>query len=121
MAFTVYLGFGDLSHFLAETEHILHSLATESVISTITTLQFASFNTNRLYNPVKCAAYLDLLRRHLVDVAFIQEFHLRSNNISRFSNRYYYVAASVSFTSKTRGFSGVEPSLVTNYLGKPWG
>lgn len=69
----------------------------------MTKLQFASFNTNGLNNPVKRTACLDLLRRHKVDVAFRQESHLRRNDVSRFSNKTYYVAASSSFTSKTRG------------------
>lgn len=72
-----------------------HCLATDCVISAMTKLQFASFNTNGLNNPVKRTACLDLLRTHKVD-------HLRHNDVLRFSNKTYYVAASSSFTSKTR-------------------
>lgn len=69
----------------------------------MTTLQFASFHTNGLNIPVKRTACLDLLCRQQVDVAFIQESHLRSNNINHFSNKKYYVAASSSFSSNSRG------------------
>lgn len=69
----------------------------------MTTLQLASWNTNGLNGPVKRAACLDLLRRNHIDIAFIQESHLKASDVQRFANRHYYVAASASVDSKTRG------------------
>lgn len=62
-----------------------------------------SWNVNGLNGQIKRTACLDLLRRQHVDVAFIQESHLRSIDVRRFSNKHYYVAASASLDTKTRG------------------
>lgn len=69
----------------------------------MTTLQLASWNANGLNGPVKRAACLDLLQRNHIDIAFIQETHLKTSDVQRFANRQYYVAASASTDSKTRG------------------
>lgn len=53
-----------------------------------------SWNANRLNGQIKRTACLDLLRRH-VDVAFIQEAHLRTTDVRRFSNKHNYVAGRV--------------------------
>lgn len=85
----------------------------------MTTLQLASWNTNGLNGPVKRAACLDLLRRNHVDIAFIQESHLKTSDVQRFANRQYYVAASASTDSKTRGSLIVlKRSLSITILGK---
>lgn len=49
---------------------------------------------------MKC---LDLLRRKNVDVAFIQETHLRAEEVSRFQNKQYKVVASDCVSSNSRG------------------
>uniref|UniRef100_A0A3Q1FVW2 exodeoxyribonuclease III n=1 Tax=Acanthochromis polyacanthus TaxID=80966 RepID=A0A3Q1FVW2_9TELE len=69
----------------------------------MTTLQLASWNTNGLNEPVKRAACLDLLHRNHIDIAFIQESHLKTLVVQRFANRQYHVAAFASVDSKTRG------------------
>ena len=38
-----------------------------------------------------------------MNVAFIQESHLRSIDINHFANKHYYVVASASLDTKTRG------------------
>lgn len=62
-----------------------------------------SCNVNGLNGQFKRTACLDLLRRQRVDVAFIQESHLRSIDVNRFANKHYYVAASASLNTRTRG------------------
>lgn len=62
-----------------------------------------SWNVNGLNGQIKRTACLDLLRRQHVDVAFIQESHLRTIDVRRFSNKHYHVAASASLDIKTRG------------------
>lgn len=82
-------------------------------------LHVISWNINGLNGQFKRAACLDVLRRQLVDVAFIQESHLRTKDTQRFANKYYYVAASASLNSKTRGSLIVlKRSLSLNIVGK---
>ena len=69
----------------------------------MTTSQLASWNRNGLNGPVKCAACLDLLHRNHIDIAFIQESHLKATDVQRFANRQLNVAASVSVDSKIHG------------------
>lgn len=66
-------------------------------------LHVISWNVNGLNGQIKRTACLDLLCRQLVDIAFIQESHLRTADAHRFANKHYYVAASASLKSKTRG------------------
>lgn len=66
-------------------------------------LHIISWNVNGLNGPIKRTACLDYLHRHQVDLAFIQESHLRKPDVQRFSNKFYYVAASSSLNSKSRG------------------
>uniref|UniRef100_A0A3B4V253 exodeoxyribonuclease III n=1 Tax=Seriola dumerili TaxID=41447 RepID=A0A3B4V253_SERDU len=66
-------------------------------------IHFISWNINGLKGQFKRTPCLDLLHRQRVDVAFIQESHLRSIDINRFTNKHYYVAASTSLDTKTRG------------------
>lgn len=44
-----------------------------------------------------------LLRRKNVDVAFIQETHLRAEDVSRFQNKQYRVVALDCVSSNSRG------------------
>lgn len=82
-------------------------------------LHVISWNVNGLNGQVKRAACLDLLRRRQVDVAFIQESHLKTQDIQRFANKFYYVAASASLNSKIRGSLIVlKRSLSLNIVGK---
>lgn len=82
-------------------------------------LHVISWNVNGLNGQIKRAACLDLLRRRQVDVAFIQESHLKTQDTQRFANKFYYVAASASLNSKTRGSLIVlKRSLSLNIVGK---
>lgn len=82
-------------------------------------LHVISWNVNGLNGQIKRAACLDLLRRQRVDVAFIQESHLQTQDTQRFANKYYYVAASASLHSNTRGSLIVlKRSLSLNIMGK---
>uniref|UniRef100_A0A3Q3BEX2 exodeoxyribonuclease III n=1 Tax=Kryptolebias marmoratus TaxID=37003 RepID=A0A3Q3BEX2_KRYMA len=69
----------------------------------MTKFHVISWNVNGLNGQVKRAACLDLFRRHSVDIAFIQESHLRSRDTQRFANKFYYTDASASLSSKNRG------------------
>lgn len=67
-------------------------------------LHVISWNVgNGLNSQIKRTACLDLLRRQLVDIVFIQESDFRTADAHRFANKHYYVAASASLNSKTRG------------------
>lgn len=82
-------------------------------------LHIISWNVNGLNGPIKRAACLDYLHRQSVDVAFIQESHLRTQDTKRFANKHYYVASSASLNSKTRGSLIVlKRSLSLNIMGK---
>ena len=52
-------------------------------------LHFISWNVNGLNGQIKRTACLDFLRRQQVDVALIQESHLRTADTHRFANRHY--------------------------------
>ena len=67
------------------------------------TLHIVTWNVNGLNGPIKRTACLDYLHRQHVDLAFIQESHLRKSDVQRFSNKFYFVAASSSLDSKSRG------------------
>lgn len=43
------------------------------------------------------------LKRHKIDVAFIQESYFKHPDKQRLSNRYYYTSAVATFNSKSRG------------------
>uniref|UniRef100_A0A3Q3ETQ5 exodeoxyribonuclease III n=1 Tax=Kryptolebias marmoratus TaxID=37003 RepID=A0A3Q3ETQ5_KRYMA len=87
--------------------------------TSMTKLHVISWNVNGLNGQIKRAACLDFLRRHSVDIAFIQESHLRSIDTQRFANKFYYTAASASLSSKNRGSLIVlKRNLSLNILGK---
>lgn len=69
-------------------------LPNQSVMTKNSCINIASWNINCLNRPVKRAAGLDYLCRHQVDVAFIQESHLKQSDAHRFANKYYHSAAS---------------------------
>lgn len=46
---------------------------------------------------------LDWLKRHKIDVAFIQESHFKHSDRQRLANRHYFTAAATYFISKSRG------------------
>lgn len=66
-------------------------------------LHIASCNINGLNAPIKRSMCLDWLKRHKIDVAFIQESHFKHSDKQRLSNRYYYTSAAATFNSKSRG------------------
>uniref|UniRef100_A0A3Q1GE48 exodeoxyribonuclease III n=1 Tax=Acanthochromis polyacanthus TaxID=80966 RepID=A0A3Q1GE48_9TELE len=70
-----------------------------------TNLTFNSkcYNVRGLNAKVKRAKCLDLLRRKNVDVAFIQETHLKAEDTSCFQNKRYKVVASDCWSSNSRG------------------
>ena len=63
----------------------------------MTSLQLASWNTRGLNGPVKRSACLDFLHRKNIDMAFVQESHLKAADAHRFANRFDCVAAYVSW------------------------
>lgn len=69
----------------------------------MTILHLASWNINGLNAPVKRSMCLDWLKRHGIDVAFIQEPHFRHSDKQCLSNRFYYTPAAATFNSRSRG------------------
>lgn len=67
----------------------------------MTTLHIASWNINGLNAPIKRSMCLDWLKRHKIDVAFLQESHFKHSDQQRLSNRYYYTSAAATFNSKS--------------------
>lgn len=66
-------------------------------------INIASWNRNGLNGLIKHAACLDYLRRQHVDIALIQESHLKNYDTHWFANKHYYTAAASAVDSKTRG------------------
>lgn len=62
-----------------------------------------SVNIRGLNSAIKRTKFLDSLRRHCVDVALVQESHLKSTDVPRMQNKYYKVVASCSDGTKTKG------------------
>ena len=48
-----------------------------------------SFNVRGLNSPYKRSKILDFLRRKKVDIALLQETHLKPDDVNRFQNRFY--------------------------------
>ncbi len=69
----------------------------------MSTLHIASWNTTGLNGPTKHSMCLDWLKRHKIDVAFIQESHLKPADKYRLVSRHYYTVAAAAFNSKSRG------------------
>ena len=69
-------------------------------------LSILSVNIRELKGPIKQAKFLDYLRRKNIDVALIQESHLkhtRKRDVNRLQNKYFKVAASSGDDTKTKG------------------
>ena len=62
-----------------------------------------SYNVRGLNAKAKRVKCLDLLHRKNVDVEFIQETHLRAEDVSRFQNKQYKAVASDCGSSNSRG------------------
>lgn len=69
----------------------------------MTNIRIASLNSNGLNGQIKRAMCLDYLWRHIIDVAFTQESHLRDDDVKQFASRFHYTAASSSFNSRSHG------------------
>lgn len=62
-----------------------------------------SWNINGGNGPIKRAKCLDLLHRKKIQIAFIQETHLKPVDVHRFQNKHFKVLASSCVTNKTKG------------------
>uniref|UniRef100_A0A3Q2U9Z3 exodeoxyribonuclease III n=1 Tax=Fundulus heteroclitus TaxID=8078 RepID=A0A3Q2U9Z3_FUNHE len=62
-------------------------------------LCIASWNINGLNAPIIRSMCLDWLKRHSIDVAFIQESHFKHSDM----HRHYYTSAAATFNSKSCG------------------
>uniref|UniRef100_A0A8B9GXD4 Endonuclease/exonuclease/phosphatase domain-containing protein n=1 Tax=Astyanax mexicanus TaxID=7994 RepID=A0A8B9GXD4_ASTMX len=69
----------------------------------MSSLHIVSWIVNGLNGQIKRTDCLDHLHRQRVDIALIQESHLRKTDTGRFSNKHYYVAAAASLDTKARG------------------
>ena len=69
----------------------------------MTNITVLSLNVNGLNGPKKRTSILDLLHRKNIDIALLQESHLKVEDVPRCNNRFYRVAASASLSSKTKG------------------
>lgn len=66
-------------------------------------LNFLTLNVRGLNSPVKRLKCLEYLKHKNVDIAFVQETHLKSVDINRFQNKIYKVGAFSSAPNKTKG------------------
>lgn len=62
-----------------------------------------SVNIRGLNSPIKRTKFLAGLRRRYVDVALVQESHLKTTNAARIQNKFYKVIAASSDGTKTKG------------------
>ena len=66
-------------------------------------LKILTLNIRGLNSPIKRIKCLDYLKHKNVDIAFLQETHLKSVDVSREQNKVYRVAAFSSAPNKTKG------------------
>ena len=66
-------------------------------------LKILTLNVWGLNSPVKRLKCLEYLKHKNVDIAFVQETHLKSVDINRVQNKLYMVAAFSSAPNKTKG------------------
>lgn len=69
----------------------------------MTNLNILSWNVNGLNGPHKRACCLELLKRRKIDLALIQETHLKKEDVHRCNNKFYKVISASSATDKTKG------------------
>lgn len=69
----------------------------------MTELNILSCNINGLNGPHKRTGFLELLRQRKVDIALIQESHLRKNDVHRCNNKFYEVVSFAATDNKTKG------------------
>ena len=62
-----------------------------------------SLNVKGLNSPFKRASVLDFLHRHNIDVALLQETHLRPKDVSRMQNKHYKPIVASGDGSHTKG------------------
>lgn len=66
-------------------------------------LTIVSFNVGGLNSPYKRSKILDFLRRKKIDIAQLQETHLKPNDVSRVQNRFYKPVVSSADGTRTKG------------------
>lgn len=66
-----------------------------------------SWNLKGLNSPIKRASCLDILTRNHIEIAMLQETHLRKRDVLRLENHRYKVAAFSSAPNKTKGVATV--------------
>lgn len=62
-----------------------------------------AFNVRGLNSPYKRTKILDFLRRKKVDIALLQETHLRPKDVTRIQNRLYKPVVAASDGTRTKG------------------
>uniref|UniRef100_A0A674BEJ3 Endonuclease/exonuclease/phosphatase domain-containing protein n=1 Tax=Salmo trutta TaxID=8032 RepID=A0A674BEJ3_SALTR len=75
-------------------------------------LSILCLNVRGLNAKIKRTQCLDLMRCKNIDIAFIQESHLRVGDIPHLQDKVYKVAASTSGASKSKGAQGYFRSLI---------
>lgn len=75
----------------------------QSKTDKLETLNILSFNVRGLNSPYKRSKVLDFLRRKKIDVALLQETHLKPNDISRVQNRFYRPVVASTDGTRTKG------------------
>lgn len=66
-------------------------------------INIISWNVKGLNSPIKRTRVLEFLQRHRVSIAFLQETHLRQEDIRRFQNRRFKVIAHSCANTKSKG------------------
>ena len=62
-----------------------------------------SFNVRGINSPYKWSKILDFLRRKNVDIAFLQETHLKPNDVSKMQNHFYKPVVAATDGTRTKG------------------
>lgn len=66
-------------------------------------LNILSLNVNGLNSAIKRTRVLEYIYRKKVDIALIQETHLKQCDVARFQNKHYRLIASSCAINKTKG------------------
>lgn len=62
-----------------------------------------TLNVKGLNSPPKRVSILDFLRRHKIDIALLQESHLKPTDVTRMQNKHYKTIVASGDSSHTKG------------------
>lgn len=95
-----FLDFGSPQFWLL---YICRNIITYLVLFVIMTiLHVTRWNINNLNGRIKHSICLDWLKRHRIDVSFVQVSHLKHSYKHQLANWHYYTATAATFNSTSR-------------------